>query len=581
MAIADSVIDQVRDRVDIVELISGYVQLKKAGRSFKALCPFHPEKTPSFTVNPDKQLFYCFGCGEGGNVFSFLIKMERVTFKEAINLLADRLGMTLPAFKGEESSGRSSQEVYTANALAMQYYHQLLATDKIAQQYLRQRGITEEIVQKFHLGFAADQWEGLVSFARDKRISTTVLVRAGLVLEREGGGYYDRFRERLMFPILDLRGRVVGFGGRVLNNEKSPKYLNSPETEVYQKGRQLYGLFLARESVQAKNAVLLVEGYMDLIALYQAGIEFVVATCGTALTVDQIRLLKRFSQRIIVVYDGDQAGEMASLRGLDLLLEQGCQVKLIDLPSGKDPDDFIRMEGVNAFRQKIQQAKDLLEYKLGVLLRGRDVNDPYQKSEIAKEMLETIHKIASPVLRGEYLKQLSEKIRVREENLVAELNRFSSGRSFEQRRVASKKEVKVSLAEKMLVQLIFEQPDFLEIARRELELSDFENDEVRGVMAILLDPSLKSSQVHSWLENLENTDQARFLSAILSEGEEIADIEKEPKDCIRWFKQNRTKKQLGVLQKEIRTVQGNGDEKVNRLLEEYQQVLKIQQQLSR
>ncbi len=586
MAIPEAVIEQVRDRADIVEILSGYITLKKAGSNFKALCPFHHEKTSSFMVSPQKQIFHCFGCGEGGNVFSFLIKMERMTFPETVEFLADRFGIVVPQTQKGAASAASGQEIYEANSLAARYYHDLLVrspSDAPVQQYLRKRGVSAEVVKKLQLGLSPDQWEGLIGFAKNHGVSTAVLAKGGLVLQREGGGYYDRFRNRLMFPIFDLRDRVVGFGGRVLAEEGTPKYLNSPETEVYQKGRQLYGLSWAKENIKEKDAVLLVEGYMDWIALYQAGIEFAVASCGTALTVEQIRILKRFTHRVIVVYDGDQAGQTASLRGLDLLLEEGCQVRLMDLPQGKDPDDFIRSEGGGAFRQKMQQAKDLLEYKLGLLLREKDIQDPHEKAQVAKEMLATIRRLPSPVLRGEYLKQLAEKIHVREENLWSELNQFSGTKTQEAKQVKNQPP-RISLAEKLLIRLVFEHPDFLEMIQRELRAEDFENEQIRGLMKKIFDRSVDPRQVNQWLNGLQDLELARFFSAVLSEEGAIIEPEKSLRDCIRWFKQNRSRKQLGKLQQEIaltQTDQNDKNDQLDRLLAEYQQVLKIHQQQSR
>ncbi len=585
MAIPESVIEQVRDRADIVEIISGYITLKKAGSNFKALCPFHHEKTSSFMVSPQKQIFHCFGCGEGGNVFSFLMKQERMTFPETVEFLAERLGITIPqppllGFAKQSRGG--GQEIYEVNSLAASYYHDFLIrspVDAPVQQYLRKRGVSAEIIKKFQLGFSPDQWEGLIAFAKSNGVSTAALARGGLVLQREGGGYYDRFRNRLMFPIFDLRDRVVGFGGRVLTEEGTPKYLNSPETEIYQKGRQLYGLSWVKESIKEKDAVLLVEGYMDLIALYQAGIEFVVASCGTALTVEQIRVLKRFTHRVIVVYDGDQAGQMASLRGLDLLLEEGCQVRLMDLPQGKDPDDFVRHEGAGAFRQKMQQAKDLLEYKLGLLLREKDIRDPHQKAQVAKEMLATIRRLPSPVLRGEYLKQLAEKIHVREENLWSELNQFPGMRTEEVKPVKNQPP-RISLAEKLLLRLVFEQPDFLQTIQRELRAEDFENEQVRSLMKNVFDGSLDPRQMNQWLSGLEDLESARFFSGVLSDEEAVIEPEKSLKDCVRWLKQNRYRKQLGKLQQEIASAETDQTDQLDRLLTEYQQVLKIHQQQS-
>ncbi|MBI1977073.1 MAG: DNA primase [Candidatus Omnitrophica bacterium] len=584
MPIPEAVIEQIRDRADIVEIVSGYVSLKKTGRNFKGLCPFHHEKTPSFLVSSEKQIYHCFGCGEGGNVLSFLMKMERTTFPETVEFLADRLGIPIPQTKTAAAGNASSQELYDANGLAARYYHEILlrsAQESVVRRYLAKRGISKEMITKFQIGFAPDQWEGLIHFAKAKGVSLSSLVRAGLALQKENGGHYDRFRNRLIFPIFDLRGRAVGFGGRVLDEEGTPKYLNSPETEVYQKGRQLYGLWFAKEPIREKDAVLIVEGYMDLIALYQHGVDFVTATCGTALTAEQIRLLKRFTHRVIVVYDGDKAGQMASLRGLDLLLEEGCQVRLMDLPAGQDPDDFVRASGAAVFRQKMQEAKDLLEYKLGLLMREKDIRDPYQKSQLAREMLATIHRVESPVSRGEYLKQLSERIHVREQDLWNEWKQMRSLTAPREEKIIPVVPQKMTMAEKLIIRLVFEREGALEQVRKELQLDDFENEQTRSLMKMLFENPMDRPRLKQWLGGLQDVKTAHFLSGVLSDEEEIEEPEKSLKDCVRWLKQNHSRKLLETLKQQIMSAQTERSETVGQLLEQYQQVLKIHQQQSR
>ena len=582
MAIPESVIQQIQERVDIAEVISGFVTLKKSGRNFKALCPFHHEKTPSFLVSPEKQIFHCFGCGEGGNVFSFLMKVERVSFPEAAELIAERLGIEIPKFQ----EGTFPGELYQANALAVRYYSEMLIKSPMAataREYLLKRGIQRSTIEKFQLGFAPNQWDGLIDFAKARGVSTEILSRAGLALPREGGGgYYDRFRNRLMFPIYDLRNRPIAFGGRVLDEGGSPKYLNSPETEIYQKGKQLYGFSLAKENIRTKDVALIVEGYFDLISLVQAGIDFVIATLGTALTLDQIRLLKRFTRRVVVLYDGDEAGQLGALRGLDLLLEEGCQVRLMDLPNGQDPDDFIRTSGISSFREKLQRAKDLLEYKLGLLLKKWDIHDPHQKTQVVQEMLVTIHRVESPILRGEYIKQLAEQIQVREQDLYGELNRFGRKEIREVGPKTKDKNYQIPLVEKLLLRLLYEYPDSVDQVKIQLNVEDFQTEIVRDFIRQFFQTTIQKDDVKTWIKNqMRDPEQAVWLSEILASEEEIVDSKKSLEDSIRWLKNQRLKKQLGILQQKIGTAGGNPDATLKDLLVEYQGVLNLQQQLSR
>ena len=357
-------LDEIRSRVDLVDLVSDFLTLKRAGENWKGLCPFHAEKTPSFMVNPKKGIFHCFGCGAGGDAFGLLMRQNRLSFPEAVRLLAERAGVTLPSRGArEESEAPHREPLYEALELATAYYERALwerPEGERARRYLRERGITLETARRFRLGYAPEGWEHLLQHARGSGADESLLLQVGLVLPRsEGRGVYDRFRGRLIFPIADPQGRSIAFGGRSLGPEE-PKYLNSPETPLYVKGQTLYGLHLAKSAIRVAERAVVVEGYLDCLAAQQAEFGETVAVLGTAFTPAQVTLLKRYTDEIITAFDADAAGESATLRGLDLLVVSGLRVRVANLPAGEDPDSLIQKQGVGAFRAALDLAEPLL-----------------------------------------------------------------------------------------------------------------------------------------------------------------------------------------------------------------------------
>jgi DNA primase len=402
--IPETVLQQIQDRLDIVEIISASVPLKRSGRSFKAPCPFHMEKTPSFYVTPDKQIFHCFGCGVGGNIFRFLMMREKKDFLEVVKELAERVGVELPTDASPKDREREERlGVYAkANGLAMNFYHEFLLKSSEAQKarmYLRGRGLNEDTIEKLNIGFAPDRWDGLIQHVKG-RIADKTLEKVGLLLERkEKNGYYDRFRNRVIFPILDMKGACVAFGGRVMD-DSVPKYMNSPESEFYTKGQHLYGLYWARPVVREKDALIVVEGYMDFAMLFQAGVQNVVASLGTALTREQVRLIKRHTHNVFMLYDADKAGEAATLRGLELFLEEGLEVKIVRLPQGHDPDSFVLKEGAQRFHEELGRAKNLFDYKLALLRAESNAQTVEGRVKIANEMVALLAKVQNEILRA-------------------------------------------------------------------------------------------------------------------------------------------------------------------------------------
>ncbi|MDE5597676.1 MAG: DNA primase, partial [Lachnospiraceae bacterium] len=388
----DELVEEVRTKNDIVDVISGYVRMQKKGSSYFGLCPFHNEKSPSFSVSRDKQMYYCFGCGAGGNVFTFVMAYENCSFPEAIKELADRVGVTLPEMEYSEEvkkrEGRKAK-LLEVNKEAAKYFYYLLRSPKgaIGHQYLSGRALSEETMKKFGLGFASVSNNELVSYLHSKGYADELIKEAGLASFDERYGMHDKFWNRVMFPIQDINHRVIGFGGRVMGDGK-PKYLNSPETMIFDKSRNLYGLNFARTS--RKNNIILCEGYMDVIAMHQAGFTQAVASLGTAFTVGQANLLRRYTNDVLLAYDSDGAGVNAALRAINILRESGLRGKVINMEPAKDPDEFIKANGADAFQERMDKAENSFFFELRILERDYDLNDPDSKTgfyrEIAKKL---------------------------------------------------------------------------------------------------------------------------------------------------------------------------------------------------
>ena len=411
--IADEKIDEIRERTDIVEVVSSYLPLKRSGVNHQGLCPFHQEKSPSFNVNSARQIFHCFGCGVGGNVFSFLMRMEGLSFPDAVRRLGEKVGVEVEeeAVSPEEVRRRDERErILRINEVAGEFYQQLLLTDEEGapgRRYLRQRGYESEIVRTFQLGFAPGGWESLAKHLAGKSFSSEDSQKAGLVRPgKQERGNYDLFRNRLLFPIHDLQGRMVAFGGRVLD-DSLPKYINSPETAVYHKGQTLYGLYQARDAMRHNGEALVVEGYFDVLALHRAGFPGAVATCGTALTADHARLLKRYADKILLIFDEDAAGRQATFRAMDALVPAGLSVSVVTMPVGEDPDSLLKEKGEEGFRLCLDAARPVLEVFIEDQLRVND-ESVEGRARAAEQVLERIKRLPGDLERSLYVKRLAE-----------------------------------------------------------------------------------------------------------------------------------------------------------------------------
>jgi DNA primase len=427
MRVSDAKIDEIRAASDIVDVISGYVRLKKRGKSFLGLCPFHHEKTPSFTVSPEKQMYHCFGCSAGGNVFTFVMAIEKLPFPEALRLLAEKAGITIASDDRAGEGDRPEEKLYDAcRQIAVHYYENLTGTTegKLALEYFRHRGFRDETIRRFGLGYSMHSWDDVVTFAEKAGVHPDALEKAGLIIRREDGRtFYDRFRGRAMFPIMSSAGKVLGFGARKLReDDQLGKYINSPETPIYDKSRSLYGIYHSKDAIRAQEYAVLVEGYADLISVFQAGIENVVAASGTALTDEQIRLIGRYAKSITLVYDADSAGSKATMRGVDLIIENGFDVKVAALPQGEDPDSVVRKYGKEKFSTLLAEAVSFLDFKVARFQEAGLFATPEGQTRAVRSIVGTISRIEDELKRNFYIKHLAERYGIYESVLFRELD---------------------------------------------------------------------------------------------------------------------------------------------------------------
>ena len=581
--IPESILEDILGRVDIVEIISGYLPLKKAGSNFKANCPFHHEKTASFMVSPERQIYHCFGCSESGNAFKFLMRHERMEFPEAVEMLAKKCGVNLPDQDTPESArvASLSSQLYKVNELAVSFYEKNLQSGSasLALNYLLGRGIKLETIKEFRLGLANSGWDNLINFLRSKNVSLALLEQAGLVLPKDAGGYYDRFRNRIIFPVFDLRNRLIGFGARVMDNSL-PKYVNSPETPVYTKGRNLFGFNLSKDFIRNADSAVIVEGYLDFMIPYQEGLKNIVASQGTALTLEQIKLLKRYTHNVVMVYDGDTAGEIATLRSLDLLIDEGINVKVVPLPKGMDPDTLVRQEGINTLKDKVEKAASFFDYKLDVLKSRYDINDAHGKTEIASQMLLTINKFDNAILRGEYTKRLSEQMSIPEQYILEELGKLKPA-NYQSARQPVGLEIKqpqINPAEKLLIKFMLEENELIEKIMQQLSPADFADARTARIVSVIQDLAGQGKNIEpSVLMNYFSEDDASqlvcetmFMPALTDQGRDKA-----VNDCIARIKIQRLKSRREHLHLQIKSAQSLGDQgKLNSLIHEFHNLIK-------
>ena len=523
MRLPEDLIDRIRNSVDLVEVISDHVTLARKGRDFIGLCPFHDDRNPSLMVSTDKQIYKCFPCGAGGNAISFLMAIEKISFPEAVRRLALRAGISVPESREDEFQKETSDVLYQVCEWASGFYRGLLTKDhrgERARAYLTHRGVPADVASLFSLGYSLSDWDGLLRAAARRSFDPPTLEKAGLSLPRRSGdGHYDRFRDRLIFPITGATGRVVAFGGRAIGKGEEPKYINSPETPVYHKGGVLYGLWQAKDAIRNRGETLVVEGYMDLIRLVGAGIENVVATAGTALTSGHTRLLRRFCDRAVLIFDGDAAGTSASIRGIDILLEAELSTRVATLPEGHDPDSFVRDKGSDAFLRLVEHAEPVLDYKLRSISNREDLGTVDGKVRAATELAQTVSRIQDPIRRGFLVREIAERLGA-DERIVSEAVGKARDRGARGRRTASEDRERSSFNpsphwERTLVGIALSDDTFADRLRSEVSVDVFSNATYRRIADMIV--AARSDGRSARAASLISASEDAFLSDLISE----------------------------------------------------------------
>lgn len=565
---SDELIEEIRASNDIVDVISKYVTLKRSGRNFFGLCPFHKEKSPSFAVSPDKQIFHCFGCGAGGNVIHFISKIEGLDFKDTLELLANRANITLPTLENAEDdrTARLKAKVYEINQIAAEFYHENLykPTSKAAQEYIKKRKLDNRTLKAFLIGYAGN-FNELYLLLKQKGFTEEEMLASSLIKKTENGGYMDSFRKRLMFPIQDVRERVIAFGGRVLDDSK-PKYINSPENIVYSKGRNLFGLNVAKKYDTKK--IIIVEGYMDAISLYQRGITNVVASLGTAMTEAQGRLLRRHSEQVILGYDADGAGQAAILRGMEILQNLGCDIRVLQIEGAKDPDEYVLKYGPERFQKCVDNAISLVEFKVKVLLRELNIENTNDKIKFLNEIAKILAKVTNQIEREIYVDKIAREYKISKEAIYAEINKLiykdNQGSKKLERKVVvmePKEEEKTNIPEATLKReklviylLINEYAKAYEKLKGTITLNDIQDEANKQILKKMYEEfekgNINTNQIVDWFQD-ENI--ISRITEIMAEDFEITDVDKAIDDLIGIYEKQKLVNRRNEILKKLDT----------------------------
>lgn len=553
MLYSEGVIEEVRIRNDIFDVVSEYVKLEKKGKYFFGLCPFHNEKTASFSITPSKQIYYCHGCGSGGNVFNFIMNIENFTFVDALKYLAQRANYNLPESgdKKEAEFNKLKASICDINKCTAVFYHENLkkSDNNNILKYLTNRGLNTSTIMKFGIGYSSNGWGELYNYLIAKGYSDELLFKSGLVLKNKNGGYFDRFRNRVMFPIFDVTNKVIGFGGRVVN-DSTPKYMNSPETVVYNKRKNLYNLNYAKK--KGSKRMIITEGYMDVLSLFQSGVENVVASLGTALTEDQVRLLKKYTEEVVIAYDADNAGQVAALKAVDLFDRIGCNVRVLKISDGKDPDEYIRMKGVDRFRKLMESSLTNVEFRIRNLEEKINTETTEGKVKFIKSVAGIISKIESNVELEMYAKKISSDYKISENAVLSEIKAARNpGKSL--KLVADKKGMastksnakrgSIAYNEKLLICILVVNNILYGYIKSNFGVNDFECERLRKL----------AKKVYEKLDKKEDISMPEFFNML--ESDEIGEYSKIiHKECDAEYDENSVKKFIEKI-KNIRSSQ--------------------------
>ena len=538
---SEELIEEIRTSNDIVDVISQYVILKRSGRNFFGLCPFHKEKSPSFSVSPDKQIFHCFGCGVGGNVIHFVSKIENLDFKDTLEMLANRANIQLPTLNNYEDDRKAmlKSKVYQINEEAAKFYHENLykPTSKQAQEYIKKRKLDNKTLKAFMIGYSG-KFDELYRLLKSKGFKDEEILASSLVNKTDDGKYIDRFRRRLMFPIQDIRGRVIAFGGRVLDDSK-PKYINSPENIVYSKGKQLFGLNIAKKGDTKR--IIIVEGYMDAISLYQRGITNVVASLGTALTEQQGWLLRKSCEQIIIGYDSDGAGQAATLRGLEILQNMGCDVRILQIYGAKDPDEFVIKYGPERFLKCVDSSISLVEFKVKILKQGLNIENVNDKIKFLNQIAKILSNVENNIEKEVYIDKISKEYGISKEAIYGEVNKLTYSKnkdtkilekpisSYKRKEKIEEEKIDETILkrEKMLIYTLINYPEESYNKLRNIVTSDLMKlEKNKEITKKLYEELEKGNSSNNILDYFNDTDTINYLSGIMAYDFEVTDINK-------------------------------------------------------
>ena len=563
---SEELIEEVRNSTDIVDIIGQYVTLKRSGRNFLGLCPFHKEKSPSFSVSPDKQIFHCFGCNVGGDVLRFVSKIENLSFRETIEMLAEKSAVELPILEGQTDNRQLElkAKVYEINKLAAEFYHENLykPNAKPAQEYVKKRKLDNATLKNFLIGYSGN-FNELYTMLKQKGYAEEEILASSLVNKTQDGKFIDRFRGRLMFPILDIRNRVIAFGGRVLDDSK-PKYINSPENIVYSKGRHLFGLNVAKKYETKMKKIIIVEGYMDAISLHQRGIHNVVASLGTAMTEQQGHLLRNNGEQVIIGYDSDGAGQAATMRGLDILQSMGCDIRILQIDGAKDPDEFVIKYGPERFLKQVDNAISFVEYKIKVLKNGLDIEQANDKIKFLKEIAKVLSKINNEIERGVYVEKIALEYKISKEAIFAEISKIENA-SNSGKKVLEKAKPKLELKEnpvvenqndkreKLIIYLLINYPnESYNKIKEYIAIDDIKDEKNKTILKRLYEEfekgDINTSHILNWFENEEIINE---ISWIMAYDFEITEVNKCIDDIINLYEKEKVILERNKIIKEL------------------------------
>ena len=574
--------DKIKEQTDIVEVVSEYVNLKRTGKNYQGLCPFHQENTPSFTVNPDNQFFYCFGCGKGGDIFNFIMEIENITFYESLRLLAKKNNMEMPNSKGySKEYNRKREKVFEIHQLAAKFYNYLLLNKQVgndAYKYLTKRGYTEKDIERYHLGYAPDSWHSLYNFLTKRDYDNKILSESGLI-GNKNENYYDKFRDRIMFPIFNSQGEVIAFGGRRLNDEdnSSPKYYNSPETIIFHKSKNLYGLNWAKKGFRETNSAIIMEGYTDVITAHKYGLNNAVASLGTALTLKQAKILKRYIDNVYIAFDPDFAGEKATLKGLEILKKADLNVRIIELPEGEDPDDFIKEKGTNEFEKLMNNSYNLIEFKIRSVVNENESYNINQRINRSKKVLNIISQIDDPIEQDVYLEKTAEILNIDKNAMKEALESFNQKNKQENddenriKEKGSKKDVGNLNYQDLLLKTLIDNPERIDIIQNEIS-PEYLNGIYKKAFSLIVEKGFDIKKMNIEEEIQDENLLEYFMILTVKERQKVSDDKFE---ALIEMVQNDYKKQAKKeIYNKLKEIKENKTE-INNLLRDYFKILKV------